>query len=114
MALKFFLLAKVALFLKTSKPTSVNIKVVPLEFLPEQKFFQGRYERMPGFILFSVFFVWCHWAHAHTHTHNNDAREDVDDKYVTTPDALATASFHILCQKIVFLVKFIEMTVLLL
>ena len=72
MALKFFLLAKVALFLKTSKPTSVNIKeVVPLDFLPEQKFFQGRYERMPGFILFSVFFVWCHWAHAHTHTHTH-------------------------------------------
>ena len=47
-------------------------------------------------------------AHTHTHTHNNDARKEfnVDDKYVTTPDALATASFHILCQKIVFLVKF--------
>ena len=43
-------------------------------------------------------------THTHTHTHNNDAREEfnVDDKYVTTPDALATASFHICARKLYF------------
>ena len=102
MALKFG--GQSSTFSQDSKPTSVNIKeLVPLDFLPEQKFVQGRYERMPGFILFSMFLCDVRGPH----THNNDAREEfnVDDKYVTTPDALATASFHILCQKIVFLVK---------
>ena len=61
---------------------------------------------MPGLILFDVFLCDVR-APPPTHTHNNDARKEfnVDDKYVTTPDALTTASFHILCQKIVFFGK---------